>query len=97
MHDERRLAVILLIAYFASAHAYAQAREALCLPAAKLERAKAEYDWTLSRQKRTLWAPRLQDQFLAARKKVVAAEEEWESLSRRRWQQAHFLVNIGRF
>jgi hypothetical protein len=83
--------------YFASADAYARSCDALSLPAAKLQRAKAEYDWTLSRQNRALWSPRLQDQLLAAGRKVAAAEEEWESVNKTRKARAHFLVNFGRF
>ncbi|KAF8589180.1 hypothetical protein K439DRAFT_1629094 [Ramaria rubella] len=95
----RRLTGGLLTAYHISADEYAQACEALQLPAAKLRRAEAEHEWVLNHQMHSmrLRSPRLQEQLASIQKKIVAAEMECESANKRLLDRAQSLSDVGRF
>ncbi|KAF8526551.1 hypothetical protein BU17DRAFT_62046 [Hysterangium stoloniferum] len=98
-HIARRSLKAMLNDYYMAAEEYAQAANAACIPTAKLERAKAEYEWAMKRcsDRTRLLAPHLYDQVQAAQKKISAAERECEMIMQERVERAQSLSDLGRF
>jgi hypothetical protein len=85
--------------YYMTAEEYAHAVNAVCIPSAKLKRAKAEYEWAMKRcsDRTRLLGPHLHDQVQAAQKKISDAEKEYELAMQERLERAQSLSDLGRF